>query len=294
MRNLVSTLKDVDISIKMSDYHELKERLHELFRELEKQLPLDHAWRGGKWREAEGLEKRIDKIFSGHGLWVDVLYMLKLMCLAHDVGRLEDARLTVLYGQTPIDKKLHGMRSVQIIAPVLEGPLGNFWHSLAEAIGHHGLIVMPGEGRFTSCYGYELCGLLRDLDKLGGFAKAALYTQDPATKVAQAKANELSWTVDNETAESGSIDTRIGVVDLLDEFRSGRLLTRSHCASYEAYMLQLLAWLGDFNSSELQAQAIKEGGPRLVLQYLKQQLGGENPQYVAIADYSLKNWGLVG
>lgn len=213
--------------------------------------------------------------------------LLSLTCFAHDLGRFPQA--VIQAGGIACNPEHHGKLSVELLRD-LEPLIPDAWLCFSEAVEKHSLRNTPQKREFVSEIAWALCSVVRDIDKMAGFTDAHAYTHDVGRKTREARANTLAWTEENPTAEMGAIVTLQGFPDVLQTFLEGQTVTRAHCASYEAYMLQLLAWLYDFNLAEVRDEVIAQGGPGIVVAYLRERLAG-NPQWQRISLHT-EAWGL--
>ena len=135
-------------------------------------------------------------------------------------------------------------------------------------------MVTPG----ASVAALSLLAIVRDFDKLAGFGADAArrYVDDEKYKKAQIEANWADWRKVDPTwgNEKGRIEPAYMVI----QFERRQLLDRSQCQSYEAYMLQYLAWLFDISSPQIVETILRDGGPQIVMDYLRKQLANTSPE----------------
>lgn len=74
-----------------------------------------------------------------------------------------------------------------------------------------------------------------------------------------------------------ALATVVRDVDKCEGFERHELLPRAECRSYEAYMLQFLAWTFDIVHEEVLRRALLRGGPIVVRNYIDRRLKG-SPQ----------------
>lgn len=115
------------------------------------------------------------------------------------------------------------------------------------------------------------------MDKLSTFTNRTNgYLRDEVNKKKQAEVNKLNFDVEHPTAEWGMIDPP----ELIDVFMSNQAITRGDCRSYEAFMLQYLAWIYDINLKSMVGEAINTGVVNKLLDYFKEQLPGDQYQKI--------------
>jgi hypothetical protein len=265
--------------------------IKDLYYALGSTLPDDHAWKADKIQHSEVSQQIAQEITQFLGFSESLQNITAIASVAHDIGRIPQG-LAKVRGEV-IDSQEHGRLGIPYLEEVFSVYLGESKTWVIEAIIFHSYKDTPKREVFSSALSWAFCCLIRDIDKSANFAEAKEYTNNTVRKIKEAKAAALLWTEVNPTAETHSIDTNTSKHDVLDEFLEGRLIIRQDCASYEAYMLQLLAWLYDFNVSEIRAIVIATGGPATILMYLQQQLGEHNKQYQKIAQQVKVQWGIV-
>jgi hypothetical protein len=203
-------------------------------------------------------------------------------------------------GQEALDAD-HGAFSVTHIRASLGATVDTsteIWTAMFEAIRCHSFRMTPTVAELGGSDAvHGLVCLLRDTDKLGGWNSARSYTSDPERKARERRAN---WTamIDADPAWGNELGLISPSYHLWERFLHGQLLERAKCRSYEAYMLQLLAWLFDVNTPEMLEITIKRGGPDIVFEYLIDRLtiGSTKLESVAERDEAehqlaaLKQW----
>lgn len=237
-------------------------------------LPDDSAWKHGKLEHIEqglhGLVKHAEQF----GLDEVEERVLAFLLVAHDTGRLlhehiqdrTDAPLPWRHGE---ESSLFAIRALGEYAKT---PLGKI---MVLAIKHHSDIKTPTLEDFDGFKpAHALTGLVRDLDKMSGYDDAKRYTADEVFRRKQIHSNYRTHRKQDPTwgEERGCIDPP----QMLDTFLSGNALERRACKSYEAYMLQYLAWMFDIQNAEVLDLCIAQGGPKIVLDYILTQLAAEN------------------
>lgn len=241
------------------------------YEHLARGLPADHAWSRGKIDHARESAAEAVALAERLGLGGDGAEILGFLLYSHDIGRLVEAHRQVLGLPRPIWH--HGRDSADAVrAATGFQPTDHPWFdTLLVAIEHHADRATPTlEALGGDRTAWALTALLRDLDKRAGFKSATRYTGDAAFKEKQAAAN---WP--ERRGEDPAWGTEMRSIDppeLLETFERREPLPRPRCRSYEAYMLQYLAWVFDIQHPELLALTLEEGGPAIVLDYLLRQL----------------------
>lgn len=246
-----------------------------IYNKLAEELPTDHVWRGEKLEHVAHVERVLRDNAPMLGLNEQETEVLGFLMFAHDVGRMVEALRTV--SGKPRAPWLHGVDSVQVTMDAFaENGIphyGSLWDALFVAIELHSDPRMLVELKHLHSVAITLTGVLRDFDKRAGFEDAARYTSDPDFKVRQAKAN---WPEQREADPLWGTERRaILPASMINVFVAWQTLIREDCQSYEAYMLQLLAWVFDVANPEILALIVNEGGPGVVLKYLEAQLPPE-------------------
>ncbi len=250
-------------------------------------LPNDHQWKGHKLAHADACAREVAEhatIFGLEGVERDVFEFI-LFC--HDIGRLEQGRRRSC-GETVLDEA-HGALSVQLVRTAIgitDENITPLWTAVFRAIECHSFRVTPtGDELGDQRVALPLIQLLRDTDKLGGFDAAKDYTGDPARKARERRAN---WTdrIDADPSWGNELGLISPSYHLWERFLNGQHVVRKDCRSYEAYMLQLLAWCYDVNTPEMLQVIIDRGGPRTVYEYLVARLtiGSTNLESAANRD----------
>ena len=258
-------------------------RIEAQYQPLGKDLPTNHAWRmSGLQHAREGADEiiRKAKLLGLQGTEVDLISFV-LFC--HDIGRLVQAGRNVR--KEPEPGWLHGTDSIDVITSVLDdidssSPL---WQALLLAIQHHSdSKPVTQETVNGNQVAWALATLLRDFDKKLRFKEAESYTQDQKRKHREIEAN---WPQQRQNDPIwGEEKEAIVPAELLESFERHQLLDRNACQSYEAYMLQYLAWVFDVVNPEVLTLIVQERGPAIVLQYLQHQLNVNQPdQYERIS-----------
>ena len=117
-----------------------------------------------------------------------------------------------------------------------------------------------------------LVSAIRDIDKFTNFQYLTdRYLRDEEYKQGQVLANKL-----DPKGEMG----RIEPVSQLRQFLAGGTLLRAECRSYEAYMLQYLAWIYDVNFGHTLNEIVRTGAVDNLLAYFYQQLPVNDAQAI--------------
>lgn len=239
------------------DLHELYHIASTHSRELIDQLPPDHPWRA---KPTHGLQVAAEAQLT-FGTLLDTLreenfYLLVLMAALHDLGRPLEA---IRKKNPTYEGRHHGHFSVELLNEW--GALQSFSADTAQliryVIEHHAdksTPVLPENPTELDKLKYLYTAMIRDLDKVGLFRhKTHLYLWDRREKAAQEEVlRKLNPAYRGE----------IGVIDsprYLEEFQQCWTLDRKDLLSYEAYMLNFLAWIFDLNTT-VALQAVSECG----------------------------------
>ncbi len=221
-------------------------------------LPLENAWRWGKGKDAFGGLQDVDTLAGKLTFSHSFRALLYLMTSSADLGRLVIAAENT-QGDTSRKQNVHGEASVEVLNELKilnqfrEGGL-----SIGLAIKHHSDIETPTLKDFNGNEtAWLLCCLLRDLDKLSIISgKAFLYVEDPNETKRQLVANHLE--MHYEVTE-----------EILEQFERGQPIDRLKCKTFPDWLLQFLAWRGDFNFQETWDMAVESRGYYFVLRWLK-------------------------
>jgi hypothetical protein len=258
-------------------------------------LPEDHQWRGRKLAHAEECAREITTHATVFGLQGVECKVFEFLLFAHDIGRLEQGRIRAS-GQDIKDEE-HGALSVELIRTAIgitDENITPLWEAMFCAIRCHAYRVTPtaeelGDLRLA----LPLIQLLRDTDKLGGFDAAPSYTGEPARKARERLANwsihlDQDPSLNKNTSWDPSWGNELGLISppyhLWLRFLNNKHIVRSDCRSYEAYMLQLLAWCFDVNTPEMLQIIMERGGPGNVYTYLVKQLAVGSQKLESAAD----------
>jgi hypothetical protein len=251
-------------------------------------LPDESAWKHGKVEHVtHGTEaiREYSTRFDLVGIEIDVV---AFPLVAHDTGRLIHEHV-----QRATGKMLpwrHGEESALLAAEALGGigktPIGR---AMLLAIKHHSDMVTPTiEQLGGSKAAFALTGIVRDFDKMTSFDDASKYTNVEEFKQKKILTSFSTQRKDDPTFgdEKGSIQP----AEHLETFLAGKALERRRCASYEAYMLQYLAWCFDIQNEEILELCVAKGGPKIVFTYLLGQLEAGSPEQYRKLDAWAKTW----
>ncbi len=249
----------------------------ERYKKLGQRLPENHAWKEGKLIHA--LKGKEEATTLGPELGMNDLETsaLGLLLFSHDIGRLVEGLRKEAGEPKPWE---HGTDSVKELQALNMPGSSEFSQAMYMAIEHHADMKTPD---LAACdnneAGYALSTILRDLDKIAGFEKADKYVNDPGEKRRQI---EVNWKKARETDPTvGEEHQGIVPESLLDIFESRQPLKRDDCLSYEAFMLQLMAWFFDVTNAEIYPHILATGGPRVLMTYFEQQFGQTHPDQLA-------------
>jgi hypothetical protein len=257
------------------------------YRRLAEPLPDTMLWKTQKPQHALDAESDAREIAPHLGLNALETDVLCLLLTAHDLGRLVEAGRTTR--KEPRASWLHGTDSENEMKPILgsfaDTKLGS---AILLAIRHHSAAKPV---TLEECDGNEavwaLATVVRDIDKCEGFEQAAWYTADEANKEKQRHQN---WPEQIKTDEIwGKEMGRIDPPEMLEIFERHELLPRVKCRSYEAYMLQFLAWTFDIVHPEILKRTLGTGGPIVVRDYIDRRLADEPEQRIRFRT-ALRNW----
>ncbi len=277
------------------------------------------GWKKQKPAHARHCAEEAKELASMLGLNELEQAFFAIIFAAHDLGRMTEGLRNSLDPEAPekirvtvtdefrrrwpaIDqpKRMHGFDSEELLSPIF-GPFAatriGQWALLA--VRHHSDVQNPTlEDMGGSVEALALANVLRDLDKVEGFRQAKSYTSDPERKARERLQNwpnqiskDPDWGKELQSIDYGECgdDTLTGLVDPLRLFSGGRALDRSKCRSYEAYMLQYLAWAKNIVEPCMLDVALAEGGPQIVAAYLLRQIWLNPFQYEALRA-ELERW----
>lgn len=257
------------------------------YRRLAEPLPDTMLWKTQKPKHALDAEHDAREIAPHLGLNALETDVLCLLLTSHDLGRLVEAGRT--HRKEPRADWHHGVDSEVQMVPILgleaETPFGRV---LLLAIRHHAdakPVTLEDVGGNEAAW--ALATVVRDIDKCEGFTQAEWYTANEDTKEKQRHQN---WPEQIKgDPEWGKEMGRIDPPEMLEIFERHELLPRVKCRSYEAYMLQFLAWTFDIVHPEILKRTLKSGGPLVVRDYIDRRLADNPAQRQRLRD-ALTNW----
>ncbi|MEO5927939.1 MAG: hypothetical protein ABIO72_04420 [Patescibacteria group bacterium] len=238
-------------------------------------LPNNSAWKTGKLEHVGHAAKDVRTYADLFGLTGKELDVVVFLVTAHDTGRLIHELVQRANG-----KRLpwpHGVESANFAQHIFGAKRRDpLCLAMYLAIHHHSDIETPLLEAIGDKATHALICLLRDFDKMTGYENALKYVSDEEFKQKQIDTNFSVQRKSDPTwgDEKGKIDPET----MLDTFLAGKALVRDDCQSYEAYMLQYLAWVFDIQNREVLEISIKNGGPKHVLTYLLLQLAHGAPE----------------
>lgn len=232
-------------------------------------LPEGHPWEKSKWEHADEATKEPDNIydFLKEKLPDNYYTLLAFLASFHDLGRTIEGKKKL--GLLPPDYRQfshHGEESFNLLKEweVLEQFPPETREIIEYAIIHHAdksTPLLPENPTDLDKKKYFYTCLLRDIDKLSLFRnKTDRYLFDPKEKTAQTKLNHLE-------GEQHLINPPIA----LETFGKFQTIQRGECLSYEAYMLQYLAWVFDIKLKTVLEEVVKIGAIEKILQYFREQ-----------------------
>lgn len=255
-----------------------------VYEELAFYLPDMMVWKAQKPEHARHCAREARELAALFGFNELEIAYFTLLFASHDLGRMvEGLRNLMPHGNLPahvvarwpmifVPERPHGVDSAILLREVVGGAFVGttigVW-TLA-AIEHHSDKENPTFKMLKSPEALALANIIRDLDKAEGFREAMDYTANPERK---AKERRTNWP--GKIKNDPSWGTELGCIDpqeALDEFEQNRAIDRRTCRSYEAYMLQYLAWVKSIVQPEMRKLALREGGPQIVAAYLLKQL----------------------
>lgn len=237
-------------------------------------LPDGHPWKGGKLVHRMFVisesERSIRKYF-GDALSEENYVLMSFLASVHDLGRAIEAKKKL--GILPEDYRRfsqHGEESVNLLKDW--GALNNFSQDTQEIIKyvilHHADKSSPAlpenPTELDKLKHFYTC-IFRDSDKLALFRdRTDAYLKDEGEKIKQTQVNNL-------IGETGKIEPE----ELTKTFSEFYTIDRSKCKSYEAFMLQYLAWIFDLNLKTSLKEAVDCGAIPKILNYFKKSLSPE-------------------
>jgi hypothetical protein len=249
-----------------------KRKTEKILPELIEGLPREHPWREAKLSHEVVVLGGTKEIFEeiGDCFTEENYYLLLFIASVHDIGRIIEAKKqSGIESAEQYESGLdHGKYSISILERY--GILDLFDKKTQEiirySIHHHSdrkMPVLEKQAGEEDCIAYIFTGLLRDMDKVGIFVgKTDKYIHNEEEKKKQIEANNLI------KGEAGAIIPK----SLIDDFENKNTLDRNKCESYEAFMLQYLAWIFDINTEPGKKGVVESQFINKVLKYLENQL----------------------
>lgn len=255
---------------------EAKKCVGDLYLQLGSGLPNGHPWKEAK------IDHATHTVNAGGGVMTNIRAqlvtenseLLSFLALSHDLGRPLEARRNLGLVEAEYQQGHEGVLSVKAMESIglLQGFPSETQDIVRYAVEHHAdtkTPVISENATSVDKYKYIFTCLLRDMDKLSTFAnRTDGYLTDEINKKKQAEVNKLNFDPEHPTAEWGVIDPP----ELIDTFISNQVIARGTCRSYEAYMLQYLAWIFDINLKAMVGEAINTGVVSKILKYFEKQL----------------------
>lgn len=232
-------------------------------------LPKDHPWEKAKWEHADAAAEENDTIYSflKEKLPDNYYALLTFLATFHDLGRtIEGKRKLGLLPPGYREFSHHGEESFSLLKEW--GALEPFPPETREiieyAIIHHAdksTPPLPDNPTNLDKQKYFYTCTLRDVDKLALFRnKTDRYLFDVKVKAAQAKVNNL-------LGEQNIINPS-AIIETFGEFQA---IKRGECVSYEAFMLQYLAWIFDIKLRPVLEEVVRVGAIEKILRYFREQ-----------------------
>lgn len=232
-------------------------------------LPEGHPWEKAKWQHADEAAEERDVVYAflKEKLPDNYYALLTFLATFHDLGRTIEGKKKL--GLLPPDYRQfthHGEESFNLLKEwgALEQFPPETRKIIEYAIVHHAdKSTPPLSDNPTSLdkQKYFYTCALRDIDKLALFRnKTDRYLFDGAEKTAQTKLNNLQ-------GEQATINPSA----VLETFGQFQPIRRDGCISYEAYMLQYLAWVFDIKLKSVLEEVIKIGSIEKILRYFREQ-----------------------
>lgn len=260
-----------------ADIPHLRELVVAEYLRLASDLPEGHVWKQGKLDHVLKADSEAMALARSFGSSDAVAQHLGFLLLCHDIGRLVEAHRKIANTAPPAWN--HGVDSANTLRGLKLLGNNSLWKSMLLAIAHHAdPTAVKVEDFFGDQVALELCNLLRDIDKREGFSKVDKY-------LGEEKLGQIAVNFSRQRQKDPTFGDEKGFIEpkLIEAFVTGHLLKRPECSTYEAYMLQLLAWLHDMNTPEIRDQVIREGGPEQILSYLKRQLSSAQYEQIETA-----------
>lgn len=260
----------------------------DLLQEQIDRLPEGHTWRA---KGQHGVEKAEEALRSYRGLLDQMpernVKLLLIIAALHDVGRPEES----LRGDVR-DGKHHVHLSVELLdaAGAFDALSALTTEIVAYIIEHHAdrdTPVLSPTATPVDHLAFALTALIRDLDKVSIFRnKTQVYLHDEEEKERQGVV--LRRLNPDYRGEAGSIEA----ARYLTEFQEWRTLDRTELLTYEAYMLQYLAWIFDLNLKVSLEAVVKCGAIHSLLIYFNEQVPDHYWAITRTTEEYLAGWDL--
>lgn len=274
--------------IKRAAISDLRSRVIKKTLELAEPLPDSMLYKTQKPQHALDAERDARALAPRLGMNPLETEVLALLLASHDIGRLVEAQRQA--DGLPRADVHHGVLSADQIRLLLGEEMSSthLGTCLLAAITHHAdakPVTMADVGDDTAAW--ALATLVRDIDKAENFEQTYSYLEDASYKESL---RHHDWPEQIKTdPEWGREMGRIDPPEMLDVFERHQLLQRRQCRSYEAYMLQFLAWTFDIVHPEILKRTLASGGPIVVRDYIDRRLADEPEQRIRFRT-ALRNW----
>lgn len=223
------------------------------------QMPKEHAWRWNKLADSAVGGYDVEDLAATFLMSPGLESLLLVAAFAADIGRLA----IVVDGTGK--QEFHGGVSAGILVElgIVErfGDAGSLMHA---AVTWHSLAKTPSlEDLRGDKAAWALCCLLRDLDMCMNIRTAGKYVEDKRRMARERDSQGFTM----EGAATPAI---------LERFEAGGPIVRAECKTYVDYMLQFVAWRGNFTFQEVWDRAVAEGGFDPVIAWLARSVTDES------------------
>lgn len=270
----------------------LHQKLEHAYDRLAASLPSDHAWKTVMRESGERSETAFLAIADRLGCTDIERGYIGLLVYSHGLGRLVEAANRE-YGLPTV--RPHGQLCEEVVTETLmldgEHP---FWNAACYAIRHRPDVTTPSPDQYPDEEWRDatsaLTGILRDCIKREGLSQPRLLlnTTDPKTKL---DIRNMTYPQDRLRDPLLGVERRQIVPEVqLERFEQHLPLIRPECESYEALMLQILAYLYDVVHPEFLQIIVEEGGPSTLYRYLINQLVSTAPGQLKRIGLALIAW----
>jgi hypothetical protein len=247
--------------------------------EVLEKIPDGHPWKERKEKHMKMTEKETHQIleeYFSEKLTDSMIELADFISNIHDLGRYLQAQKMVgnfdkeKYG----DFSNHGEAGINLIE--YYDLLEPFSEKVAEIIKysvlHHSekdTKKLPEKPNTQEKLKYFYLSIVRDFDKFDNFARKVDHYV--ASKEARRKQIDAHDFLEQEQG-------KIKPSKLLKNFQKQQTLIKDEVRSFEAFMLQFLAWIFDINLEVVLKETVACGGPEKLLNYLNKQLPKEQYQ----------------